>query len=298
MLGKTGLCLITFLILASVAVQAKFQKRQWLIPLNPDSFKSFSDDQRFLVQFYVPNCKSCAFLRLDLNYLLTILEATSNNNITVGTLDCIKHENFCHELNITEYPTMGIFEKRGEQHRFIDGSPNMQTLQQSLGIHNNGVEFVGPDSDNALLCEPGSVQHLNSGTFTHTVASGVFFIKFYSPKCVHCNQLAPTWIKLSKKLKGSDICVAEVDCLASAALCRSFNVTEVPHIAWFQNGKEVRVYTGPRDLNYLEEFAKDMIAGRSRDTKNLSAIAIKKANDLYLMLVFMIYIFNAVDCGL
>ncbi|XP_002002889.2 thioredoxin domain-containing protein 5 homolog [Drosophila mojavensis] len=293
MLGKTGMCLITFLILASLVVQAKFPKRQWLIPLNPDSFKSSSDNQTFLVEFYVPNCKSCASLRLELDYFLTILEAGSNTNITVGTLDCIKHGNFCHELNVTEYPTVGIFQKKGEQHRFIDGSLNLQTLQQSLGLHNSGGEFVGRDSNDALLCEPGNVYHLTSGTFTQTVASGVFFIKFYSPKCVHCNQLAPTWIALAKAMKGNDICVAEVDCLASAAVCRSFNVAQVPHIAWLRNGEKVEVYTGPRELQYLEEFARVMMGEKYHDDeRNLSIITIKMANDLSLMLAFMIYIFR------
>lgn len=291
MLGKTSLCSPMFLILASLVVQAKIQNRQWMIPLNPDSFKSSSDNQTFLVEFFVPNCRSCASLRLELNYFLTILEATSNTNITVGTLDCIKHAKFCHELNVTEYPTVGIFQKRGEQHRFINGSPNLQTLQQSLGLYNNGGALVGRHVDDDLLCDPGNVYHLISGTFTQTVASGVFFIKFYSPKCFHCNQLAPTWIELAKKMKENHICVAEVDCLASAAVCKSFNVTQVPQIAWFRNGKKVRVYTGPRDLNYLEEFAEDMIAGRYKDKKNLSTIPIKNANNLCLMLAIMIYTF-------
>ncbi|XP_023177538.1 thioredoxin domain-containing protein 5-like [Drosophila hydei] len=289
MLGNTDLCSPLILVLASLLVQAKLPLRQELISLSPNSLRSSSDGQVFLAELYVAHCESCSSLRL--NYLAAILEDRSDANVTVGTIDCIKYANFCSELNITKYPTVGIFKRRGEQYRLLYGSPDLLTLMKVLGLQHDGGMVESRELRDERICNPGRVFALEPGTFTRTLSHGQFLVKFYSPTCFHCRVLAPAWIELATRLQSYDLCVGELDCTIAVAICNNFEIKHVPTIAWFRNGEKVQVYSGPRDLSYLKEFALDMLHGTYRNRYSYSTGSIKERNDVFLILAFTIYIF-------
>lgn len=99
----------------------------------------------------------------------------------------------------------------------------------------------------------GVVVWLNSGNFDAKIKNGPWLVKFFTPQCSHCQQLAPTWKQLAVALKG-EVNVAEVDCSTNSFLANSFNIRGYPTIKFFRNGNELAMYKGSRSLENLREF--------------------------------------------
>jgi protein disulfide-isomerase-like protein len=59
-------------------------------------------------------------------------------------------------------------------------------------------------------------------------------IKFYTPWCGHCKQLAPVWEEVATELNANDdktsTRIAEVDCDANKATCKNFKVDGYPRL--------------------------------------------------------------------
>jgi thiol-disulfide isomerase/thioredoxin len=60
------------------------------------------------------------------------------------------------------------------------------------------------------------------------------FVKFYSPFCHHCIDLAPIWKELAEKMSKEhpNLHLAEVDCLANGDLCNDNGINAFPALNW------------------------------------------------------------------
>ncbi|KAF9127382.1 hypothetical protein BGW39_005919 [Mortierella sp. 14UC] len=99
---------------------------------------------------------------------------------------------------------------------------------------------------------------LNGADFAANVASGTTFVKFYSPQCPHCINLAPTWEKLAVNHQDwantKDFKFAEVDCLLEGDVCDDNDVQSYPNMQLFHQGKSVYLYQGGRSIEDLTDF--------------------------------------------
>jgi len=96
---------------------------------------------------------------------------------------------------------------------------------------------------------------LDSNEFRRSVMEShdVWFINFYSPRCGHCHDLAPTWRKLAKEVAGS-VRVGAVNCQEESWLCRQQGITGYPKLLLYTMGEGTQVYRGHQEYDDLLTF--------------------------------------------
>ncbi|KAF2987486.1 hypothetical protein EK904_002527 [Melospiza melodia maxima] len=96
---------------------------------------------------------------------------------------------------------------------------------------------------------------LDRGEFDAAVNSGeLWFVNFYSPRCSHCHDLAPTWREFAKELDGV-IRIGAVNCGDNRMLCRIKGINSYPSLYIFKTGMQPVKYYGDRSKESLKNFA-------------------------------------------
>ncbi|KAK0490375.1 protein disulfide isomerase [Armillaria novae-zelandiae] len=112
----------------------------------------------------------------------------------------------------------------------------------------------------ALTCTavPVKTSVLTPDNFDTTIASGVWFIEYFSPYCGHCKHFAPTWDKLVtisvEEVPG--VKLAQVNCAVNGDLCSANDVKGYPTLNLYKDGKLVEPFKGARELDLLVPFIK------------------------------------------
>ncbi|XP_037095863.1 dnaJ homolog subfamily C member 10 isoform X1 [Syngnathus acus] len=96
---------------------------------------------------------------------------------------------------------------------------------------------------------------LDTGDFEAAVNSGeIWFINFYSPRCSHCHQLAPTWREFAKEMEGA-IRIGAVNCGDEHGLCRRQGIGSYPSLYIFTAGHKAEKFHGERLKDNLVTFS-------------------------------------------
>ncbi|NWR72393.1 DJC10 protein, partial [Centropus unirufus] len=96
---------------------------------------------------------------------------------------------------------------------------------------------------------------LDRGEFDAAVNSGeLWFVNFYSPRCSHCHDLAPTWRNFAKEMDGV-IRIGAVNCGDNRMLCRIKGINSYPSLYIFKTGMQPVKYYGDRSKDSLKNFA-------------------------------------------
>lgn len=100
---------------------------------------------------------------------------------------------------------------------------------------------------------------LDSGDFEAAVNSGeIWFINFYSPRCSHCHQLAPTWREVAKEMD-SVIRMGAVNCGDNHQLCRRRGINSYPSLYIYRAGQNPEKFSGERSKDNLVRFSMQFI---------------------------------------
>ncbi|XP_015260681.1 PREDICTED: dnaJ homolog subfamily C member 10-like isoform X1 [Cyprinodon variegatus] len=100
---------------------------------------------------------------------------------------------------------------------------------------------------------------LDSGDFEAAVNSGeIWFVNFYSPRCSHCHQLAPTWREFAKEMDGV-IRIGAVNCGDNNHLCRRKGINSYPSLYVYRAGQRPEKFTGERNKDDLLRFSMQFI---------------------------------------
>lgn len=94
---------------------------------------------------------------------------------------------------------------------------------------------------------------LTDENFEKEIAEGVTLVDFFADWCGPCKMLAPVLEKLSHELDGKAT-VAKLDIDASQRVASQFQITSVPTLILFKDGKEVNRIVGLRNLDALKQF--------------------------------------------
>uniref|UniRef100_A0A8C4JZN9 DnaJ homolog subfamily C member 10 n=1 Tax=Dromaius novaehollandiae TaxID=8790 RepID=A0A8C4JZN9_DRONO len=87
---------------------------------------------------------------------------------------------------------------------------------------------------------------LDRGEFDAAVSSGeLWFVNFYSPRCSHCHELAPTWREFAKEMDGV-IRIGAVNCGDNRMLCRIKGINSYPSLYVFKTGMVSAVHLNNR----------------------------------------------------
>ncbi|KAF9295377.1 hypothetical protein BGZ74_010837 [Mortierella antarctica] len=105
---------------------------------------------------------------------------------------------------------------------------------------------------------------LTGATFKSAISQGTTFVKFYSPQCGHCINLAPFWEQAAvdhQSLRNTkDFKFAEVNCIIEGDVCDDNDVKGYPSMQLFNKGKKVQDYNGDRTTEALGSFAEEQAA--------------------------------------
>ncbi len=98
-----------------------------------------------------------------------------------------------------------------------------------------------------------AIQKLTAEDFKTKIAQGVTLIDFYADWCGPCRMLAPVLEKVASELQGQAT-IAKVDIDHYEELAIEHDITSVPTMILFKDGKEAGRLVGLRDAAQLKEF--------------------------------------------
>jgi thioredoxin 1 len=94
---------------------------------------------------------------------------------------------------------------------------------------------------------------INDENFTDTVAQGVVLVDFYADWCGPCRMLSPILEALASEMDGK-MQVAKLDVDHAPNTTTTYQITSVPTMIVFKNGKEADRIVGLKDLETLKKI--------------------------------------------
>ena len=94
------------------------------------------------------------------------------------------------------------------------------------------------------------IVHLTDENFQQTIAKGLTLVDFYATWCGPCRMIAPIVEQLAEKVVGKAN-IAKLDIDQAQETTASLQITSVPTLILFKDGKEVKRIVGVKDLDYL-----------------------------------------------
>lgn len=95
-----------------------------------------------------------------------------------------------------------------------------------------------------------NISHLTDENFQQTIAKGLTLVDFYATWCGPCRMIAPIVEQLATKVEGK-ASIAKLDIDQAQQTTASLQITSVPTLILFKDGKEVKRVVGVKDLDYL-----------------------------------------------
>jgi thioredoxin len=97
------------------------------------------------------------------------------------------------------------------------------------------------------------LKYLTDDNFESTIAKGVTLVDFYADWCGPCRMIAPIVEELSKEMNGKAT-VAKLDIENAQMAAQKSQVTSIPTIILYKNGKEMERIIGVRDKATLKKM--------------------------------------------
>ena len=141
------------------------------------------------------------------------------------------------------------------------------------------IQKVDPSLPNSL----GISEKLDNTEFTRriTATKDAWFVKFFSPKCPHCQAMAPAWNQMAESMRGK-INIGEVNCDVERELCKDANIEFLPTM-FYIDGISKTEYKGLRGYGDLVHFVNSAIDATSiRDIDSVELEKVVKENELLL----------------
>ena len=98
-------------------------------------------------------------------------------------------------------------------------------------------------------------------TFDTEISKGTTLVDFYADWCGPCRMMTPILEKMAQEMQSS-VTIAKLDVDHAQRIASSYQVTSVPTLILFKNGKEMGRVVGLRDEASLKEFINS--AGKAR----------------------------------
>ena len=103
------------------------------------------------------------------------------------------------------------------------------------------------------MSDKANIKHLTDSDFDQEIQKGVTLVDFHANWCGPCRMLAPVLEQVAKDIKGKAV-VAKIDIDTEQKTAAHFQITSVPTMILFKNGKEVNRLIGLRNADAVKDF--------------------------------------------
>jgi thioredoxin 1 len=97
------------------------------------------------------------------------------------------------------------------------------------------------------------IKMITEDNFESTIKSGVTLVDFYADWCGPCKMITPHLETAAKELQGK-ASIIKIDVDRSQQVASKYQVTSIPTLILFNNGKEVDRIVGVRNAKDIKEF--------------------------------------------
>lgn len=97
------------------------------------------------------------------------------------------------------------------------------------------------------------MKHLTDSNFDQEIKKGVTLVDFHANWCGPCRMLAPVLEQVEKEVQGKAE-IGKVDIDEAQKVASNFQITSVPTLILFKDGKEVNRLVGLRNAAAVKEF--------------------------------------------
>lgn len=95
-----------------------------------------------------------------------------------------------------------------------------------------------------------NIKILTNKTFKHQIKSGLVLVDFWAPWCGPCKMVAPILNEIAEK-DNDKVTIAKVNVDNQQQLAQKFKIRNIPTLAMFYNGKEVKRFAGVKTKKFL-----------------------------------------------
>lgn len=98
-----------------------------------------------------------------------------------------------------------------------------------------------------------NIVYLNDENYKKNIEKGVTLVDFYADWCGPCRAIAPVIEELANEMKGK-VSIAKLDIDKAQKATAEFQVTSIPTLILFKDGKEQQRIVGLRDKATLKKL--------------------------------------------
>jgi thioredoxin 1 len=98
-----------------------------------------------------------------------------------------------------------------------------------------------------------NLKKITEDNFQETINKGITLVDFYADWCGPCRMIAPHLESVAKELQGQAT-IAKLDVDHAQQISSTYQVTSVPTLILFREGKEMGRIVGVRDAKAIKEF--------------------------------------------
>ena len=97
------------------------------------------------------------------------------------------------------------------------------------------------------------IKKLTDDTFDKEIAKGTILVDFYADWCGPCRMMTPILDKVAQEVQGQAT-IAKLDIDHAQRIAFTYQVTSVPTLILFKEGKEAGRLVGLRDAETVKDF--------------------------------------------
>lgn len=103
------------------------------------------------------------------------------------------------------------------------------------------------------MANQGVIKHFSDSEFNNEIQKGVTLVDFHANWCGPCRTLAPVLEQVAREMTGKAV-IGKIDIDTEQKTATHFQITSVPTMILFKNGKEVGRLVGLRSAQAVKDF--------------------------------------------